>query len=207
MKSIIITFMVVFYSIYINGQELQIAPEIWSSPEIIAEIDEWGEVGWSPSIDFTGTKLYFEAGYLRYIEKTDSGWGAVETLNSNINQHLARTPTISPNGRRLFFSWYVDGWDLYYSDWDSITNDWGTAISCGPEVNSPFDAEIGCTLPDDTTLIFLRNNTAFISQWNNKSSQWGQASGFPTNDLAAYSTWGIYTNYNKTKYYQVLPRT
>jgi len=201
-----LSFYMLLFFIQTYAQNYPIAPEIWSSPELIMEIDQWALQSQAPSIDWSSEKLYFEAGYISVVEKTNSGWGTPITLSSNVNKNLARTPCISPNGKRLFFSWYVGSWDLYYSDWDSITNDWGPAKSCGLEVNSPYDAEIGCSLPDDTTLIFLRNGFSFISIWDKINKKWGKATGFPIPELEFSTDWGIYLSPNMSKLYHTLSR-
>ncbi|RKY97223.1 MAG: hypothetical protein DRQ13_04940, partial [Ignavibacteriae bacterium] len=120
-------------------------------------------------------------------------------LPSHINQHLARYPAISPNGKRLFFNWFWPTWNLYYSDWDSTINNWGPAINCGPYVNDPYAG--GCVLPNDTTLIFLRDTETHISYWNSLTETWGPAERWPTPTLWFQSDWGIYVSPNFKKVY------
>jgi len=90
---------------------------------------------------------------------------------------------------------------LYYSDWDSTINDWGPAVNSGPNVNTPELAEVDCTLPNDTTLIFLRTTTANISYWNSQTQTWGPAERWPTQDLWIESDWGIYVSPSMKKVY------
>lgn len=158
-----------------------LAPEVWSIPEKVTVISEWAVRSESPSISFDKQKLYFHAGGIAVTEWSDTGWTEPYGLNSNINQHLARWPSISPNGKRIFFTWFLGGWDLYYSDWDSTINDWGPAVNCGPNVNTPDLAEADCVLPNDTTLIFLRTTVANISYWDSQTETWGPAERWPTN--------------------------
>lgn len=117
--------------------QFPLAPEVWSIPEKVVVISEWAVRSESPSISFDKNKLYFHAGGIAVTQKSDTGWTEPYGLNSNINQHLARWPSISPNGKRVFFTWFLGGWDLYYSDWDSTINDCGPAVNCGPNVNTP----------------------------------------------------------------------
>ncbi len=175
------------------------APEKWSIPEKIVVISDWAVRSESPSISFDKQKLYFHAGGIAVTELSDTGWTEPYGLNGNINQHLARWPSISPNCKRIFFTWFLGGWDLYYSDWDSVANDWGVAINCGPNVNTPAEAEFTGSLPDDTTLIFLRSVTAHISYWDSQTETWGPAERWPTPTLWFASDWGIYVSpsYNK----------
>jgi len=189
MKKIIVLIFVLIIK-NLNAQ-YPLAPEVWSIPEKVAIISEWATRSESPSISFDKQKLYFDG--IAVTEWADTGWAEPSLLPTHINQHLARWPTISPNGKRIFFSWfYPSGWDLYYSDWDSTTNDWGVAINCGPGVNTPEGAEFSATLPNDTTLIFLRNTQSRISYWNSETQSWGVAVGWPTPTLLFASDLGIY---------------
>ncbi|MEE9450941.1 MAG: hypothetical protein V3V72_12900, partial [Ignavibacteriaceae bacterium] len=182
----------------INAQ-YPLAPEVWSIPEKVAVISEWATRSQSPSISFDKQKLYFEG--LAVTEWGDTSWTEPYSLPSHINQHLARYPAISPNGKRLFFTWFFPSWDLYYSDWDSVANDWGPAINCGPNINSPAYAEGGCVLPNDTTLIFLRSTTSHISYWDKQTQTWGPAESWPTPTLLFASDLGIYVSPSYKKVY------
>ena len=176
-----------------------LAPEVWSIPEKVAVISNWATRAQYPSITFDKQKLYFEG--LAVTEWADTGWTEPYSLPSYINQHLARYPAISPNGKRLFFTWFLGGWDLYYSDWDSTINNWGPAINCGPNINTGDYAEGGCSLPNDTTLIFLKSTISHISYWNSQTETWGPAEGWPTPTLLFASDWGIYVSPNFKKVY------
>jgi Secretion system C-terminal sorting domain/WD40-like Beta Propeller Repeat len=207
-KLIFVSLSILFIVILLFPQKVKAqypeAPEIWSVPEEITVISQWAQASVSPSINFQNNKLYFSAGGIAETEKTDTVWGEPFGLNSNINQHLAENPCISPNGKRIFFDWYLGGWDEYYSDWDSTANDWGTAVDCGPNVNIPGEGRSGCTLPNDTTLIFLSGNVANISYWDSTTQSWGPSHRWPTQDLFWYSDWGIYVSPNYKKIYYSL---
>ena len=179
------------------------APEIWSVPEELTTITENVSGADAPSISFDGKKLYF--GGIWVTEKTDTGWSIPERLDY-LSQHLGRNPCISPNEKRIFFNWFVGGWDEYYSDWDSAANDWGTAVNCGPNVNIQEEGRSGCTLPDDTTLIFLSTNVAYISHWDSTTQSWGPSHRWPTEDLYFGSDWGIYVSPTFKKVYYSLGR-
>jgi len=187
---------------FAQSNKYPVAPEVWSTPEKILAISQPDSRAESPSTSFDGNKLYFSG--IRVSEKTDTGWSIPKSLNDNINQHLASLPCISPNGKRLFFSWYIGGWDLYYSDWDNITNDWGIAKSCNFNLDIPEDSyrdERGCSLPDDSTIIFLSGYYTFISHFNSATQSWDTARGFPTPSLQFGSDWGIYVSPNRKKIY------
>lgn len=197
MKKIILLICLIA-TVNINAQYPE-APEKWSIPEKIAVISDWSERSQSPSTSFDKQKLYFEG--LAVTEWSDTGWAEPYSLPSYINQHLATAPCISPSGKRLFFTWFLGGWDLYYSDWDSTINDWGPAVNCGPNVNTPDLAEADCVLPNDTTLIFLRTTVANISYWD--SQTWGPAERWPTPTLWFQSDWGIYVSPSLHKVYDI----
>ena len=199
MKKIILLISLIA-AVNINAQ-YPLAPEIWSIPKEVAIISEYTGRAESPSISFDGNKLYFHG--ISMTERADTGWKWPVRLNNNVNQHLVRNPCISPNGKRLFFTWFWPGWDLYYSDWDSTINDWGIAVNCGANVNDPYLAEIGCSLPNDTTLIFLRANTAYISYWNSQTETWGPVERWPTPTLWFQSDWGIYVSPSLHKVYDI----
>ncbi len=197
MKKLILS-IIILTTVELNAQ-YPLAPEVWSIPEKVTAISEWQVRSESPSISINKQKLYFDG--IAVTEWADTGWGEPTFLPSHINQHLARWPTISPNGKRIFFTWFWPGWDLYYSDWDSTINDWGPAINCGPGVNTPEDGEFSATLPNDTTLIFLRPTTSQISYWDSQTQTWGQSQGWPTPNFLFASDLGIYVSPNFRKVY------
>lgn len=198
MKKIILS-IIILTAANINAQ-YPLAPEVWSIPEKVTAISEWQVRSESPSISFDKQKLYFDG--IAVTEWTDTGWAEPTFLPSHINQHLARWPTISPNGKRIFFTWFwPGGWDLYYSDWDTSTNDWSPAISCGPNVNTPELAENTGSMPNDTTLIFLRPTVAHISYWNSQTQAWGPSQRWPTPTLWFVSDLGLYVSPDFKKVY------
>lgn len=189
--------LVLFALVIDTRAQYPLAPEVWSVPEKIAVISEWAISSRSPSISFDKQKLYFEG--LAVTEWADTGWTIPQLLPSHINQHLARYPCISPNGKRLFFTWFWPTWNIYYSDWDSTLNNWGPAINCGPNVNDPYAT--GCTLPNDTTIIFLRDTETHISFWNSQTQTWGPSERWPTPNLWFQSDWGFYVSPSFKKVY------
>ena len=198
MKNVIFLFLtVIVKNIF---AQYQLAPEVWSIPEKVTAISEWQNRSESPSISFDKQKLYFDG--IAVAEWADTVWATPTFLPSNINQHLARWPSISPNGKRIYYTWFwPSGWDLYYSDWDTTTNDWSNAINCGPNVNTPELAENTGSMPNDTTLIFLRTTVAHISYWDSQTQTWGPAERWPTPTLWFASDLGMYVSPNFRKVY------
>jgi hypothetical protein len=192
------------YNICFPQYQYPVAPEIWSTPEPVVSISELN--CYYPSISWDGNKLYFTGAY--YIEKTDTGWSEYKTIPS-IDKNLVIAPCISPNGKRLFFTWFIDwqGWDLFYIDWDSLKNDWGTIHNAGPGINKQEYAERGATMPNDTTIIFLRGYNAFISHYDKQKKEWKEAHQFSKiQEYEFYcfgSDWGIYVSPDLKKVYTV----
>ena len=139
MKKIIYISTIFLLTVFTTNAQYPLAPEVWSIPQKVAIISETVSRAESPSISWDGQSLYFN--WIGVTEWADTGWGVPYRLNNNINQNLATYPSISPNGKRLFFTWFVGGWDLYYSDWDSTLNDWGQLIALGK-------FEISCLLSE-----------------------------------------------------------
>lgn len=178
---------VLFFSLFSARVDAQIltpppeAPEKWSKPEVISAI----KVGISPSVTADGKTMYFRGYGIEVTFLTDTGWCEPTRLNdATVNSNeLAEKPVISPNGKRLFFSWFLGDWVLFYSDWDSLSNDWGTP-HLGPSVYD-FDYEAympghspACML-DDTTLIFFRSTSTYIAHWSPQTQTWDSAAPFP----------------------------
>lgn len=157
------------------------APEKWSKPEVISAIPG----GNNPSVTPDGKTLYFTGYGIEVTFLTDTGWCKPKRLSdSTVNSNnSAEKPVISPNGKRLFFSWALGDWVLFYSDWDSVKKDWGTP-RLGPLV---YDYNYEAYMPghypacmlDDTTLIFFRSTSTYIAHWRNQTQTWDSAAPFP----------------------------
>lgn len=157
------------------------APEKWSKPEVISAIPG----GNNPSVTPDGKTLYFTGYGIEVTFLTDTGWCKPTRLNdSTVNSNeLAEKPVISPNGKRLFFSWFLGDWVMYYSDWDSVKKDWGMPHLGPPVYDYDYEAYIpghypACML-DATTLIFFKSTSTFISHWSNQTHSWDSAAPFP----------------------------
>lgn len=162
------------------------APEKWSRPEPIRVISDSFARAESPSVTADGKILYF--GYIWVTHLTDIGWSTPKLLPKHITaiENIPEHPVVSPNGKRLFFTWWTGaGWFAFYSDWDSTINDWGPVQDPGPRINGLPDpdwgapgADAGCFL-DDTTLIVLKHNMTFISHWHSTTATWDSVVMWP----------------------------
>ncbi len=65
-------------------------------------------------------------------------WGSLESFPFNSNEYSVAHPTLSPDGKRLFFASDMPGgfggMDLYYSDNDN--GRWGPPMNLGPGINT-----------------------------------------------------------------------
>jgi len=126
---------------------------------------------------------YFHHGISKSVWQ-DSMWSSPIPLNSNVNRDLADGPSISPDGRRLYFRMYgradgYGGWDLYYSDWDSSTRDWGPAKNLGPNINRADVDEWSAMTPDNKHLYWTRYPGSIrLSTSNDSGHTWS-----PSEDL------------------------
>ena len=208
MKKILFILSTLIYLNLFAQQKYPQAPEIWSKPDEIKAISNWGGYVDGISISSNGKKLYLSVGGIALSELSDTGWTAPLKLGPQINiNYDVHRPCISPNGKRLFYVWVDGGGNgyLHYSDWDSVKNDWGISVDCGIDINTPPWIN-GCTAPDDSTIIFLRSDTSYMTHWDKKTNTWVDITGFPTTYLEYFSARGIYVTPQLTKIYSCLPR-
>lgn len=207
---ILLTMFVQFQSFLAQNQEkYPQAPEIWSKPEAIETIQTEGLID-GISVTSDGKKIYLDLARIAEIELSDTGWTAPKYLPSHINANsLVRRPCISPNGKKLIFSWFVGEWQLFYSDWDSLTGNWGDIKNCGESVNGPDQNEItgalDATMPNDSTLIFTKT-VLRIADWDKKLKRWVNGRYFPS-PIEGYPTdAGAFVADSMKKMYLVIPQ-
>ncbi|MCX6151515.1 MAG: T9SS type A sorting domain-containing protein [Ignavibacteriales bacterium] len=161
------------------------APEKWSNPVKIKELtpDKYHYAN-CPTVTADGKTLYYsygsdsaKSGIHKSIWK-DSVWSKPERVKADWNTGLVDGPSISPDGKRLYFRDYglpdgYGGWDLYYSDWDTIKQEWGRRKNLGPNINSGTD-DWACMTPDNKYLYWIRYpSLPRISEWNDSLNVWG----------------------------------
>ena len=169
----------------LTGQTLPpLAPEEWSEPIRIFSAG----VAVLPSVTSGGDTLYCYwgasgKGIMRSV-KTFSGWSDPQPLSGRFNYAYATRPSISRDGKRLYFIDYgraggYGGWDLWMTEWSDSLNDWGEAKNLGPNVNTDGD-EWYCFTPDNKHLYFGRFGTGDfrVSQWNDSLQLWQVSQSF-----------------------------
>ncbi len=203
MRAVIIYMCVLTVAVF--AQTLQEAPEKWSVPERIDIINQYSENATMPYISADGQKIYMRSYGISVSEKTDTGWAYPYKLNDHFNNHIVEDPVISPNGKRLYFTWYYPSWTVWYSDWDDSLNDWGPATYTGYNVN--WDGGRAVSAPDDSTLIVQKGLSLYISHYNKILEEWSYATKWP-DDIYGFSTiWGAFIQNGLIKVYLNIPES
>ncbi len=80
---------------------------------------------------YVGTKIY-------RASKGDYDWDNIQELPFNSDSYSCQHPSLSSDGKRLYFSSNMPGgkggYDLYFVEWTN--NGWSTPINMGPQVNT-----------------------------------------------------------------------
>lgn len=132
-----------------------------------------------------------------YIAKKEGlDWSKPIELGFPINtKGWESQPSISADGKTLYFVSDKKGTLGGYDIWKSILNDmgeWGTPINLGPNINTPYDEQSPFIHPDGKTLYFssdgwvgLGNKDIFISRLGNDLN-WSlpENLGFPINSFS-----------------------
>jgi outer membrane protein OmpA-like peptidoglycan-associated protein/Tol biopolymer transport system component len=78
-----------------------------------------------------GTKIY-------RARKGEYDWEDIEELSFNSNEYSCQHPSLSSDGKRLYFSSNMPGgrggYDLYFVEW--TRNGWSAPVNLGPEINT-----------------------------------------------------------------------
>jgi len=182
------------------------APEIWSEPVILDTVFA-RPYALQVSASFTSNidTAYFEGGtgiYMSY--KKDGKWTSRIKLNNNINDvNIAyRNPSISKDGKRLYFSAWkgYGGWDIWYSDWNKQTNDWGEAYNMGPVINNADDQMYLYEVNKDSVFCLSYNETDLYA-WNHQENTWVKADSSWYHELGVGDKYGLSMTGNKKKIY------
>jgi hypothetical protein len=127
------------------------------------------------SFNYDGTMVYFTRSNLRRgkavrskdglvklkiftAQKTETGWTNIIELPLNMPDYDCAHPSISPDGKRLYFSSNrpdgFGGMDLYVCTF--LNGKWSIPVNCGPKINTPKN-EIFPSIHADGTLFFSSN--------------------------------------------------
>jgi len=124
----------------VTSQDYPLAPEVWSEPVRIDTFSRKYSFEYSASFTPNMDTIYYQMHGEVYTSRlVDSIWQTPERLSDNVNWGILRNPSISKDGKRIYYSaWGGYGsWDLWYNEWDDSLNDWGPARNMGPVINSP----------------------------------------------------------------------
>jgi hypothetical protein len=136
---------------------------VWSGPiDIIPDLNV-DDKFYPTSLSRDGNTLYLYSNFDYigniYTSRFANGrWNPVQKLNENVNtKYWESHATVSPDGRKLFFSSNrkggYGGLDIYVSELDSIGN-WGLARNLGPVINTPYHEDTPTLSEDGKTLFF-----------------------------------------------------
>jgi hypothetical protein len=135
----------------------------WSAPvDIIPDLNV-DDKFYPTALSKDGKTLYLYSNFdfigNIYTSKYENDrWNPVVKLNENINtKYWESHATISPDGKKLFFSSNrkggYGGLDIYMSELDSI-GQWGMARNLGPVINTPYHEDTPAMTEDGKTLFF-----------------------------------------------------
>lgn len=206
MKKILNLFL--FLPLLAISQNYPIAPEIWSTP---VRLDSFSQkyIGEScPSLTKNLDTMYFyQEGEIYCSLNINGVWQTPKRLNNNVNDGTPiRSPSISKDGRRLYYSSWggFGGWDLWYNDWDETLKDWGPAYNMGPDINSPYHDSYIFELSRDTlyTISFKWASDGPAKYvWNDSLLKWVVIDSFYYNHIGAGYLYGLSITKNRKKLY------
>ncbi len=188
-RILVIVFFIVTGFVFSQVTYMEEAPEKWSKPELVEIIYTYAQDLRTPYIRADGEQLVFDGRGLSTTFISDTGWTYPYSFNDNINKNLAEDPVISPDGKRMFFTWYTSTWQVYYSDWDEQLQDWGTAVNAGENVNGLVGgARAGCA-PNDSLFCFFLGSTLYFARWDSAQGKYVDGKKFPDGSVGSVTSW------------------
>jgi len=168
------------------------APEKWSTPKEVTVFRENNISVDHPCVSADGNSIFSDG--IRFTFKADSGWSNPVRLSEHISRNMARKPCISPNGRSLFFTWWVGGWQLYYCDWDDNIGDWSVPVNCGQTINNELGGPYAENMPNDSTIILTYGSVTYISIWDNDQKIWQYPTPFAVEYFSLTTMFGTWVS-------------
>ncbi len=206
MKKLIIAFIISSSSLI--AQDYPLAPEVWSEPIRIDSLSLKDRGERSPSLTQNLDTMYLFIADGIYMSVLDKGvWRKPMRLSNNVNFGGAiRNPSISKNGKRIYYSaWGGYGqWDIWYNDWDTTINDWGKIKNLGSKLNtSGMDWYLYEVSKD--TLLILNDKVATPSPvlyvYDNQNKEWAITDSFSHHMIACCHVQGISMPASRKKIY------
>jgi len=144
-------------------------------------------------------------------QREGDNWSKPVNLGSPINTNgWESQPSLSADGRTLYFVSDRKGGQGSYDIWKSTLNEqgkWDAPVNLGPSINTPYDEQSPFIHPDDETLYFssngwtgMGNKDLFIAR-RDSTGNWSapQNLGYPINTYGEES--GLSINSSGTKAY------
>lgn len=153
------------------------ATEVWSTPVKVPLFGDYCRNLASPTLTATGDTMIFDWGSF-YVTTLHNGvWSQPTIFEPLRDSQLCRSPSLSRDGRRLYFTHFTSTWFLYMCVRDTSTDGWSAPIYMGDTVNSPFAINYYCYQPDDTHLFVERDSDGSglveLSLWDSAAHAWG----------------------------------
>jgi hypothetical protein len=197
-----------------EAQDYQQAPEIWSTPIKLDSISKKFIGERFPSLTKNLDTLYFhQSEVIKRSVKLNGIWQYPVSLNENVNNSVpTRHPTISKDGRRLYYcAWSdFDVWDIFFNDWNESTGDWGPRINMGSVINHPgIDYYLYEVSRDNIYTITDQWKKDGLSEytWSDSLNEWVLIENFiGHSDFRHGEFWGLSITSDKRKcYYGLRP--
>ncbi len=149
------------------------APEKWSVPIKIDAVSDPAMLLGSASLTPDENTMYLWIGdNISVSHRGDSGWSAPRPLGLPVDDPavLTRNPTVSPDGKTLYFSRYVGAWRLFQSRWNNTLAKWSFPVDMGDTVNL-YGGNFAMT-PDGRHLFFHVTSLPWQCTWNDSLQEW-----------------------------------
>lgn len=183
------------------------AVEKWSEPvrlDSSFSIKMQSEI--APCLTRNQDTIYYFLSEAIYTSHLVNGvWQSPIKLNSYVNNDSPmRTPSLSKNGKRLYYSSWggYGGWDLWYNDWDSVTNDWGPYHNMGPVINSGTGEHYLYEVSKDTIYIIDDKIAPHgVSEYIRNNNTWAKIDSFYYHPLGSGYIYGLSITEDRKKLY------
>ena len=186
----------------VTCQEYVQAPEKWSFPTKIGVLSNHASYLTLASVTPHGDTIYLcWDNRLLISALTDTGWNYPADLNDSINAPgtITEAPSISPDGKILYFRRFVGEWRILFSRWNDSLKVWGSPEDAGSNINQN-GAWYGMT-PDNEHFYFFRGGSIRVSTWDDTLHQWGPSAQLdPFRFVGAYQGVSITKNLRKIYY-------
>lgn len=151
------------------------APEKWGPPKKITEVSDPQQVFGSACVTGDDRTMYLLIGDTISVSyRRDSLWSAPRALGLPINDpdYLTQNPSVTADGKTLYFRRFVGMWRLFESHWIDSSASWTPPADLGDTVN--FLGGSFAMTPDRRHLFFHYASLPWECTWNDSVHEWRQ---------------------------------